>query len=306
VLSYFAHWVPVFIALFFPAALIALALYLCWRKAEPSGEEMGLTWVGRFLLVDPETVTYSLSRFQLISWTMACITAYVYLATAQILVQNHWQLPAVPDGLPALLGLSAGATAISVFTTGVKGSKGAGAVHPAFCDFFTTGSVFAPERFQFFLWTILGVVGFVVTTLLQDPSSVQELPKVPDNFVTLMGASSFGYLAGKVTRKAGPVIKELDPKPPYDPAAGGIPRSIRIVGQNLSPRAQVKLNGTLLPSDCVRAAEGPEGAEFVGELILTPPTGLTAPVRGAALAVINPDGQIAEAASPAPTSEASK
>jgi hypothetical protein len=278
-----------------PAVLIGLVLFWSKKKAARSVEGKGAFKTLAFLLIEPQTTTYSLSRLQLLLWTVACVVAYVYLASSQFLVQWRWALPAVPEGLPMLLGLTAGTAVISVYTTETRGSKGAGAEHPAISDFFTTGCVFAPERLQFFLWTILGVIGFVGATLLQDPATVQELPKVPDNFLPLMGASSFGYLAGKLTRKPGPVIKELDPPPPYDPPVSGLPKTIRVVGENLSQRAQVKINGTLLPTDSVnRAPQEPEGAEFVRELILTPQA-LKASVKGVvAVTVSNPDGQSAE------------
>ncbi len=295
-LSPVARSLPVTISFVVPAVLIGLVLTWSRRKAPRYVGGKSVFKSLAFLMIEPQTTTYSLSRLQLILWTLACMVAYVYLTSSQFLVQWRWELPAVPEGLPMLLGISAGTTVLSVYSTETRGSKGAGAEYPAISDFFTTGSVFAPERFQFFLWTILGVVGFVAATLLQDPSSVHELPKVPDNFLPLMGASSFGYLAGKLIRKPGPVIKELVPPPPYTPpATPGAPQPIRVVGENLSRRAQVKINGTLLPSDRINsAAHEPEGSEFVRELVLTPDTVPPLLPGVAPLAVINPDGQSAE------------
>jgi hypothetical protein len=247
-----------------------------------------------YFFIEPETNTYSLSRLQLILWTAAAVVAYVYLAASQSLVQWRWELPDVPEGLPALLGVSVGTTALALGATEVRGSKGAGPLHPALGDFVTSGGVLAPERLQFFVWTIIGVVGFVAATLAQDPATVAELPKVPSNFVPLMGVSALGYLAGKVARKAGPIIKQLAPLPPYgpgSPAAGGI----RIVGESLSPRAQVSVNGALVPSDGVTVPP-PQSAtsEFVTELQVTPPSIAPAAARVPAVKVVNPDGQSAE------------
>jgi hypothetical protein len=250
----------------------------------------------------------------LILWTAAAIVAYVYLAASQSLVQWKWQLADVPEGLPTLLGLSVGTTALAIGATETRGTKGAGPAHPGFGDFITTGGVLAPERLQFFLWTIIGVFGFVTATLAQDPATVAQLPKVPDNFLPLMGVSAGGYLAGKFVRKPGPVIKQLDPPPPY--AAGApLPAGIRIVGANLSPLAQVTVNGVpIMSGDVVIPPPQSSAAEFVTELDVTPAAAVAAvaaspaQARGAAtpaapgagaikgvpsVKIVNPDGQSA-------------
>jgi hypothetical protein len=251
-----------------------------------------------YLIIDPETNTYSLSMFQLILWSAATVLAYAYLAASQFLVQSTWVLPNVPEGLPTMLGISAGTVAVAVGTSDARGTKGAGPVNPGFGDLIMTGGVFAPERLQFFLWTVLGVFGFISATLSQDPGTVNEMAKIPDNFLPLMGVSSLGYLAGKAIRKPGPVITELDPKlPSTSPAPGSTPTSIRVIGAHLSPRAQVRLYGEILPSEDVKpAAQQPQGAEFVSEceLVLTPKS-VKPNVSGAVrVKVTNPDGQSAE------------
>jgi hypothetical protein len=277
--------------------LIAGAVWIVSRRKAGRYRVDGTTYATwKYLFVESETNTYSLSRLQLILWTAAAVVAYVYLAASQFLVQWSWSLPDVPEGLPTLLGLSAGTTALAVGASDVRGGKGAGPLHPELGDFITTGGVLAPERLQFFIWTILGVVGFVSATLAQDPATVTELPKIPDNFVPLMGVSSLGYLAGKVARKPGPVIRQLAPAPPYGPSApGAAPTVIRIVGEKLSPRAQVRLNGMMLPIAQVATASPQLAAtEFVGELVVTVQS-VAAPIAGVpAVKVTNPDGQSAE------------
>ena len=245
----------------------------------------------------PATNTYSLSLFQLLLWTAAAIVAYAYLAASQSLVQWKWQLPNIPEGLPTLLGMSVGTTALAIGTSETRGCKGAGSVHPSLSDLVTTGGLLAPERVQFSLWTLLGVAGFVSATLAQDPAAVTELPKVPDSFLPLMGVSALGYLAGKVARKPGPVVKQLDPPPPYS-AATPLTNGIRIVGENLSPRAQVRVNGELIPAGGVTVGPSQSSAaEVVTELVVTPAAtaaALNAAVATPAVKVINPDGQSAE------------
>lgn len=272
--------------------LLAGLVYFVARKkaAEYKVDDKSYSTLA-YLFIEPEANTFSLSRLQLILWTAAAVVAYVYLAASQFLVQWSWALPKVPDGLPALLGLSVATSALAVGATSARGTKGAGPLHPGVGDFITSGGVFAPERLQFFIWTILGVVGFVSATLAQDPATVTDLPKIPDNFLPLMGISSLGYLAGKVVRKPGPVIKELVPAPPYE----GGPVSVRILGENLSPRGQVRLNGTVVSADQVKVpATEPQDAEFVKELVVTVPSVGAAPAGVRPVKIINADGQSAE------------
>jgi hypothetical protein len=276
-------------------------VYLLARRRATQYRSNGRSYTTlTYLLIDPQTNTYSLSKLQLLIWTAAAVVAYTYLAASQFFVQWKWVLPTVPEGLPMLLGLSATTSAIAVGATEARGCKGAGPVHPCLGDFVTTGGVFAPERFQFFLWTILGAVGFVSATLAQDPGTVNEMAQIPANFNPLMGASSLGYLAGKFARKPGPVIKQLDPVPPYPSPAFDLSKGIRIVGENLSPNAQVRLNGVLLATDQVeRGAQQSKTEEFVSELVLMPKKVESAPAGVMPIKITNPDGQSAEMGGPA-------
>jgi hypothetical protein len=109
-----------------------------------------------------------------------------------------------------------------------------------------------------------------------------------------MGVSSLGYLAGKVLRKAGPIIRQVDPRPPFPATGPGVaPPVIRVAGEHLSPRAQVWLNGVLLPAARVAPAY-PSEQEFVPELVLTPESIVSAGPGVPSLKLANPDGQSAE------------
>lgn len=314
-LSWVSRSTPALIA-FGALGILSVIVYVLARE-KTKGYQPANKWYQTiaYLFIEPESNTYSLSRLQLLLWTAAAIVAYVYLAASQSLVQWKWQLADVPEGLPTLLGLSVGTTALAIGATEARGSKGAGPAHPGFGDLITTGGVLAPERLQFFLWTVIGVFGFVTATLAQDPATVSQLPKVPDNFLPLMGVSAGGYIAGKFVRKPGPLIKQLDPPPPY-PTGVPLPAGIRIVGANLSPRAQVAINGVPITSgDVTVPPPQSAAAEFVTELVVSPvaaaeavaaspapPAGTAAPATPGAGAVtglpsvkvINPDGQGAE------------
>lgn len=283
-LSYVQRYTPIMIS-FIVLAAVTLLLYFFFirKRTDKKYNKTHYPWL--YLIIDPQTNTYSLSKLQMIIWSAAAILAYTYLAASQFLVQWKLGIPNVPGGLPLLLGISAGTTALAVGATEFRGSKGAGMVHPALSDFISQGGVFAPERLQFFVWTILGAITFVAATLAQDPGTVSEMATIPDTFNQLMGASSLGYLAGKFSRKPGPVIKSINIE--------NLPDEIKITGENLSPRAQLWINGQ--PSAYLVAPDLTKNAdEFVSVLILTPEDRSKVTDNVAELKIKNPDGQAAD------------
>jgi hypothetical protein len=296
VLSCVQRYTPVVIA-FLTLGMTSILVYCLCRRKVGRHKAMDPTYTTvKYLLIDPQSNTYSLAKFQVLIWSIAAVLAYSYISASQFLVQWKWMLPKVPEGLPMLLGLSATTTVLSIGATEFRGGKGAGPVDPGIGDFIATGEVFAPERLQFFIWTILGAIGYVAATLAQDPGTVTKMAEIPENFNSLMGASALGYLAGKFIRKPGPVIKTLDPVPPYTAPLFDSSKGIRIIGENLSPKARVKLNNAFLEADQVTVPEKLKDLEFVSELIVKPAfEQVKSAASGVAfLKVINPDGQCAE------------
>jgi hypothetical protein len=207
--------------------------------------------------LDKETNSFSLSKFQLLSWTAVSVFGYVYLFVCRLLVQWDFSFPPIPDNLPQLLAISAGTTVAATGITRSVGSKGAGSVQPSFADFISAGGLVVGERFQFFVWTLVGCFVFISLLLMADPSTLKDLPKVPDGFLYLMGISSAGYLAGKVVRKPGPVLKLLavtkvasadGDMPSNAPSAADAPRTfpvliIELQGENLGTDAMLQIDG---------------------------------------------------------------
>jgi hypothetical protein len=285
-LSYVQRYTPIVISVMVLATVVALLYFFFIRKKAGGKSRKRAYPLLSYLIIDPQTNTYSLSKLQMIIWSAAVIVAYSYLAASQFLVQWKLGIPNVPGGLPMLLGISAGTTALAVGATEFRGSKGAGMVHPALSDFITTGGVFAPERLQFFLWTILGAITFVAATLAQDPGTVSEMATIPDTFNQLMGASSLGYLAGKFSRKPGPVIKSVN--------TDNLPGEIKITGENLSPRAQLWINGKPSAYLVPPAIDQNAADEFTAVLTLTPGDEDKGIDDVAQVKIKNPDGQLAE------------
>ncbi len=175
------------------------------------------------LLLDPETNTYSLSKYQFYLWTLAALFSYTYFALSRVLIQNG-SLPDVPGSLPGIIAIGAGTAIGSQVVTAVRGPKGSGPEHPSLGDFVTSGGVAAPERVQMFVWTNLGVLAFCLVTLHSPPWQITALPRIQEGLMYLMGISSAGYLGGKLARKPGPVISEIFVTPalpgPLAPVAG--------------------------------------------------------------------------------------
>jgi hypothetical protein len=224
------------------AAITLLTYLLLKRAARTQATGSGLTPIS-VLLLDPETGTYSLSKFQVLVWTGIFVFAYVYLALCRTLVQWTFDWPPVPGNFPELLGISAGAGVVAAGISSLKGTKGGGGIRPSAADFITTGGVVAAERLQFFVWTIVGALTFLYIVLRINPATIHELPTIPDTFLYLMGFSSAAYLGGKLARKPGPVIKNIAVQQVTQLAAGDAQMAIVVEGENLGQNATFRIDG---------------------------------------------------------------
>jgi hypothetical protein len=258
------------------------------------------------LFIDKETETYSLSKLQFYAWTFACIFSYAFLTLARTLVQGKVELPDLPASFPGILAISAGTTVAAVTITSVRGTAGTGPVRPSFSDLVSVGGMVVPERFQFLIWTAVGVLGFLMMVVLSDPATAGSVPALPEGFLYLSGISAFGYLGGKMARKPGPMI---DGASLTRGQAGSVALEIR--GRNISEDATVRLAGADLSK--YASLVGERGALFASEIPDMPEANRTVRinlVQGAAawissvqpptsirrlrLVVTNPDGQMAE------------
>lgn len=191
--------------------------------------------------LDKDTNTYSLSKFQLLALSLISFFGYVYVFLCRALVQWNFTLPEIPDNYPSLLAISAGTTVIAAGLTNVRGNKGAGPVLPSPADFVTNGGLVAPERFQFFVWTLIACISFVALIFMQDPATVSGFPTLPNGLLYVMGVSATGYLAGKAVRNPGPKITKVTVTPPQPP---GNPQDLHVVldGQNLDKKGKFKID----------------------------------------------------------------
>jgi hypothetical protein len=287
--------------------LIALIILgIVWKGVSlyRQGEDYGVV---SFFFLDKETNSYSLSKFQLVAWTAVAVFAYVYIFFCRTLIQWDFTFPPIPNGWPTLLGVSAGTTVAAVGITSTRGSKGAGPPKPTFADFISSGGLVAGDRFQFFVWTLVGCAGFLLLVLSSDPSLLKNLPDVPEGFLLLMGISATGYLGGKVVRVPGPVIKQLlvsTVTPPVKDNNGNITTSATIIinlkGENLSTKAGVKINDDELRPDQFSIDDGkpqdaPADPTFRSELNVTLKKADAYLEGQRNITLINKDGQMATA-----------
>ncbi|HXJ42866.1 MAG TPA: hypothetical protein VNH18_26530, partial [Bryobacteraceae bacterium] len=195
------------VALTMGLIVLALLKMLSWHQS--SGSSQGVLDA---LFVDPETDSYSLSKFQFYCWTVAAVFGYCYLVLGKMVVQGlNW--PDMPEGLPAIIAIGAGTSVGAQFVSNVRGPKGSGSERPSLGDLVSSGGVAAPERVQFFVWTVIGVAVFCVSVLKYTPDAIQTLDPVPSGLLMMMGLSSAGYLGGKLARKPGPIINEISITP---------------------------------------------------------------------------------------------
>ena len=286
---------------------IMVVVFLLVRKGVGSTDIKGKRYSAfTSFFLDKETNSYSLSKFQLVLWTSVFVFGYLYLFLCRMLIQWKFELPPVPDGLPGMLAISAGTAVVAAGATGARGSKGAGDIYPSAADFITTGGMVVGERFQFFVWTLVGAFGFVALLLVRDPSGIVELPKIPDNFLYLMGISSVGYLAGKVVRKPGPVIRKLfvsNVTPPVTSPGSPATMTIELEGENLSKDAIIKVDDKQLRKDeydlvLKKAQDQAPDPSFSSELTLLLKNANDYLEGEHTLALANTDGQAASASFP--------
>ena len=315
-------------AVFFIVAYILYRLVTKGIKGDIINGVQLTPWSSLFL--DPQTNSYSLSKFQVMAWTTVTVYSYVYIFLCRTLIQGNFNFPDVPQNLPQLFFVSAGTTVAAAAITATVGSKGAGPIQPSASDFISTGGLVAGDRFQFFTWTIVGCIGYVYLVIRMNPETPNiSLPDIPQNFLYLMGVSSAGYLGGKVVRKPGPVIKVLSVakvtspdgilQPTPTPAANqdqartslGIFQpgaqnaslqvafpvlTINVKGENLDPTGKIKVGDETLRGDMfwINGTPNPQSG-FCSEINVSL-NGATKYLDGNhTLTLVNTDGQSATA-----------
>lgn len=295
---------PKVLALLVVAACCLLIGLLCHSTIQTGTQSDGrYVWAQR-LLLDPDSNTFSLSKLQFYIWTIAAIGAYAFLVFSKTLLQGADTWIDLPDGLPVLFGYAAGTGVLSTAVTGAIGGKGTGDHSPAWSDLITSGGVVAPERVQFLIWTVLGAFWFLYFTLSRDPTAIQALPSIPDNFQSLMGISAAGYLGGKLARGPGPQIRSVTAVMNADNAV------LTVTGSSLATKGaifrladlsagasapDVELVGTEIDKTSVVDPTGALASTLVLNIKSSPGLALTpakpGTIRTFRFTIVNPDGE---------------
>ena len=257
-LSRYGRELPRVYALGFLGVLILL-IYLILRTGRKGIQQKieDKTYFLSTLFLDQQSNSYSLSQCQFYAWTATAVLGYVYLVTSRSLIQGSLTFPDIPGGLPGILLASAGTGILAGGIANAKGNKGAGDIKPSLADFITTGGVVAAERLQFVVWTIVGISTFLSIVFLTSPATIDDLPRIPDGFLQLMGISSAGYLAGKLARKAGPAINAVGP------SGDGGKLVLQITGSALSESATFSIGDTDVPTEKIQRNDGKNLPEIV-------------------------------------------
>lgn len=191
----------------------------------------------QWLILDRKTNTLSLAHAQFVWWLTIIVFGYLFLFIGRGAIQGVWEfVPLSGFGYTFLISLATLVTAQA--TSEIRGSKGAGEVHPAWSDLVVHGGVLALERVQQVVWNIIIGIAFIVI-LLVTYTTASSLPTIPTELLALMGISAGGYIGGKAVRKAGANINQVVLYAPSNES----PDYITIAGANFS------LGGKILNSE---------------------------------------------------------
>lgn len=148
------------------------------------------------LLIDKDTNTYSLSKFQAILWTVILLGSYFYIAISYGLLLGNGK---IPDFNPSLIGLLAISYGGMIGATGLGSTKPKNEIvrnSPQFSNLFSSGGSIDIARLQLFGFTIVGAIIYLYNLVNANP--LDGLPDIPTTLLGLMGVSHSGYLGGKV------------------------------------------------------------------------------------------------------------
>ena len=165
---------------------------------------------------------YSLTQFQIVLWTIVLLSLITGVWFGRLVGDVADPLGFdIPSEVLLLMGISLGSTAAAtVVKTSKDQTRGEHVIatprteRPRWEQMFMVeegadGDVVDVTKFQNFWLTLILVVGYVVVAAdmlaaADTAAAVTALPKIDGNFVTLLGISHAGYLAGKLPNRKGP------------------------------------------------------------------------------------------------------
>jgi hypothetical protein len=230
--------------------IVLFVVFLAWKGSGKQIANVPYSLLSDFLL-DSQTDTYSLSKLQIYLWVIAFGFSWTYLLLIRVCIQGGNGMPDVPPSAAGAIFLSAGTLLMAAGVNSAHGPKGAGAVQPGLYDLISSGGVVAADRFQFLVWTLLGVFAYVLTTLSVSKQTISQLPEIPAGLLYLMGIGSFGYVGGKMLRTSGPIIDSIVAQCAKLGSADAI--TIDISGTGLEQDAAIKIGDQNISYELVDA-----------------------------------------------------
>ncbi len=154
---------------------------------------------------------YSLSRTQLIYWSVIIVMAYVFIWIVT------GELAALTGSTLALLGISIGTTAGAKLIDSSQGDRSRHqekASENFLVDILSDDKGISVHRFQMVLWTVVLGIIFVRQVVLN-----LELPQLDDNLLALMGISNGAYVGLKIPENS-KTPDSMSGSEPDSPAVG--------------------------------------------------------------------------------------
>jgi hypothetical protein len=278
--------------------ILVVLFFLIYTGRKELKQQFGnKSYILSALFLDVQTQTYSLSKCQFYAWTLASALAYLFLVVSRSYVQGSATFPDIPSGLPGIILASAGTAIVSAGIAGAKGDKGAGEQGPSLSDFISSGGVVAADRLQFVVWTFIGIGTFLAIVFQSDPRNINDLPAIPSGFLQLMGISASGYIAGKVVRKAGPVLTNIatsgtSNQPTFQLTGSGLSQSALffIDDGQIFPDSITNSSGSSLPEIVQQdSAAGDNFARILKFSVKNPPASWFG--KSQKFTITNPDAQ---------------
>lgn len=150
----------------------------------------------RDVLLEAETNTYSLTKFQAFLWTIVLIGSYLYVAICYGMILGNGEIPDFNASLIALMGVSYGGMVSSKIIEKKKFKHELRETQPSLRNLFSSGGEIDLARLQLFGFTIVSILVFLFTII--QSNILNGLPDIPPTLHGLLTASQAGYLTGKL------------------------------------------------------------------------------------------------------------
>ncbi|UCH96260.1 MAG: IPT/TIG domain-containing protein [Candidatus Aminicenantes bacterium] len=151
------------------------------------------------LVIDKQTNTYSLSKFQSLLWTAVFIGSYFYLAIGRGVILGKEIIPDFNSSLLGLMSISYGSLLLARGINSRRPKNDLTESPSHLRSLFSEGDEISLPRLQMLGFTIVGVVIYLYYLCNADLFS-RGLPDIPPTLLLLMGVSQGGYIVSKFSR----------------------------------------------------------------------------------------------------------